>query len=143
MDNERLRTDLAAELAHLRSADSVETTLLIHPRTLERFDDYCYFLEDANRLVRTQGLRGVIQIASFHPQFQFADAAAGAVENYVNRSPYPMLHLLREQSISAAADANPGELADIPKRNAAKLRGLGLERVLAIRNHSVGSPHAL
>jgi hypothetical protein len=152
-DSEGLRTDLAAELAFLATppnfstrlpAAAIETTVLIHPHTLERFDDYCYFLDVvANSLIRSQGLRGVIQIASFHPQFQFAGADPAAVENYTNRSPFPMLHLLREQSISAAAEANRDELIEIPKRNIAKLRLLGLENILAMQRSNDGSPHAL
>jgi len=152
-DSETLRTDLRSELALLATsatiatasapARTIETTMLIHPHTLNRFDDYCYFLDVANSLLRSQRLCGVIQIASFHPQFQFAGAGPAAAENYTNRSPYPMLHLLCEQSISAAAAANPDELIEIPKRNIAKLRSMGLENILAMQRSDGGSAHAL
>ena len=75
------------------------------------------------------GLRGVIQIASFHPDFQFAGAAANAVENFTNRAPYAMLHLLREESISRLA-GEQDELLEIPQRNIATLKGLGRDKIL-------------
>jgi hypothetical protein len=132
-DPEALRSDLADELKTLAAAptETIETTLLIHPRALGRFVDYCDFLVEADRLVKALGLRGVIQIASFHPEFQFANAEPDAVENYTNRSPYPMLHLLREESISKVAAA-PDELLQIPKRNAAALRLLGRDALLSL-----------
>lgn len=140
-DAESLRTELANELDILNQTPEteIETTLLIHPRALGHFTDYCDFLPVAQSLVRTQGLRGVIQIASFHPEFQFQDAEPAAVENYTNRSPFPMLHLLREASVSRAADAHPEEVVQIPKRNIATLRALGLEKVLELQTRPFGS----
>src|SRR5260370_18255694 len=101
-----LLKDLGAELDHLASSPvtTVETTLLIHPRALERFLDFNDFLDRAERLVADLRLCGIIQVASFHPDYQFADTHPDAVENYTNRSPYPMLHLLREETIAAAAN---------------------------------------
>ena len=130
-DEEALRAELARELTALASAPvaRVETTLLIHPRVLVDFLSYNDFLDTGDRLVRSLGLRGTIQIASFHPGYQFAGTEPGAVENYTNRSPYPMLHLLREESITAVA-GNPDELAEIPRRNVETLRALGTEKVL-------------
>jgi hypothetical protein len=132
-DSEALRSDLSEELTTLASSplEAIETTLLIHPGTLERFDDYCDFLAEAERLVKRRGYRGVIQVASFHPEYRFASAAPDAVENYTNRSPYPMLHLLREESISRVAE-RPDDLLEIPKRNAETLRCMGRERVLEL-----------
>ena len=82
------------------------------------------------------GLTGTFQIASFHPAYQFAGTAADAVENYTNRSPYPMLHLLREESVTAVA-GDPRELLEIPRRNRATLNSLGRahlrERLRAIQ----------
>jgi hypothetical protein len=131
VDQESLRSVLADELKTLAASpvETIETTLLIHPLVLQRFDDYCDFLAEAERLVKALGYCGVIQIASFHPDFQFAHTEADAVENYTNRSPFPMLHLLREQSISNIA-ANPDELLDIPRRNAAALRTIGRAAML-------------
>jgi hypothetical protein len=130
-DEEALRTDLAGELVALASApiETVETTLLIHPRVLGDFSSYNDFLDAGQRLLGRLGLRRDIQIASFHPGYQFAGTEPEAVENYTNRSPYPMLHLLREISITTIAD-DPDGLAEIPRRNIQTLRGLGLEKML-------------
>jgi uncharacterized protein len=129
-DGGALLTDLATELRSLAAtpASLVETTLLIHPHALADFLDYNDFLGDGERLVADLGLRGTLQIASFHPDYQFAGTRPDAVENYTNRSPYPMLHLLREASITAAA-SDPGALLEIPRRNAETLRRLGREMV--------------
>jgi len=130
-DEEALAEDLARELEALAAApiESVETTLLIHPLVLGDFIDYNDFLSVGERLVKHLGLRGVIQLASFHPGYQFADAGPDAVENYTNRSPYPMLHLLREESVTAVA-SDPDELLEIPRRNVETLRRLGREKML-------------
>jgi len=131
-DEEKLLQDLAAELTALAAnpSERVETTLLIHPDVLRNFLDYNDFLGTADRLLAKLGLRGVVQIASFHPDYQFAGADPDAVENYTNRAPLPMLHLLREESISALAGA-PSELLEIPRRNIETLRSLGTEAVRA------------
>src|SRR5262245_24868569 len=125
-DEAALLDVLAAESKALVSSpiSVVETTLLIHPRVLGAFLDYNDFLDSANRLTDELCLRGVLQIASFHPEYQFAGTRADAVENYTNRSPYPMLHLLREESITAVA-GDPDELLEIPRRNIATLKALG------------------
>jgi hypothetical protein len=130
-DQAVLWADLARELEDLASSpiSRVETTLLIHPRALQNFLDYNDFVAAADGLIKDLGLRGTIQIAGFHPQYQFAGTKADAVENYTNRSPYPMLHLLREQSISAVA-ADPDALGEIPRRNIETLRRLGREKIL-------------
>ena len=123
---EALLADLAAELRALAAADpaAVETTLLIHPRALADFLDYNDFLAVADAAVAGLGLTGEIQIASFHPRYQFAGTAPDAIENHTNRSPYPMLHLLREASVerAVAALADP---AEIYERNIATLARLG------------------
>ena len=131
-DEEGLLGALGAELSALAAAPraEVETTLLVHPGVLADFADYNDFLPAADALVRRLGLRGVVQIAGFHPNYQFAGADRDAVENYTNRSPYPMLHLLREASVTEVA-ADPDALAGIPVRNVAVLRRLGREEVLA------------
>jgi uncharacterized protein len=128
-----LRSQLADELDTLATSpiESIETSLLIHPRVLERFEDYSDFLTEAERLVKTRGHRGVIQIASFHPDYQFANTEPDAIENYTNRSPYPMLHLLREESVTKVA-ARPDDLLQIPVRNVAALRHMGREKLLKL-----------
>jgi hypothetical protein len=121
-----LREDLASELGTLARTDpaAVDTTLLIHPRVLTDFADYNAFLDVADATVRVLGLVGVLQIASFHPEYQFAGTTRDDVTNCTNRSPYPMLHLLREASLSLAiaAVSDPGK---IPQQNIETMRRLG------------------
>jgi uncharacterized protein len=118
---------LEHELALLRDADpaQIDTTLLIHPQVLHDFLDYNDFLDEADRLLQAMELDGVIQIASFHPQYQFAGTAADDVTNCTNRSPHPMLHLLREDSVARAVTATP-DAAQIYERNMAALQQLGM-----------------
>jgi hypothetical protein len=125
---EQLLEDLVRELQFLADADPavVETTLLIHPRVLTDFLDYNDFLDVADAAVESLGLAGVLQVASFHPDYQFAGTAPDDVENLSNRSPYPTLHLLREASIDEAVAAFP-EAASIYERNIETLRRLGLK----------------
>ena len=119
---------LQAELEWLDTNPDIETTLLIHPRVLQDFADYNQFLDTADALLNAMGADGIYQIASFHPHYQFAETAADDVENYTNRSPYPMLHLLREQSLERAIAAYP-DTQQIPLRNIALMKRLGLERL--------------
>lgn len=117
---------LGAELALLRDTPPaiVDTTLLIHPQVLTDFYDYNDFLDAADALVAEMDLEGVLQIASFHPQYRFAGSGENDVENCSNRSPYPILHLLREDSVSRAVAAYPDADAII-ERNMRTLRRLG------------------
>lgn len=127
-DPATLLGDLADELSRLVATPraQVETTLLVHPHALPDFLDYNDFLADADRLVARLGLRGVVQVAGFHPGWRFAGTRPDAVENWTNRSPHPMLHLLREDSVTEVAGDH---LADIPRRNVALLRRLGRAEV--------------
>ena len=124
----RLLEDLMAELRALVAADPAqcETTLLIHPHVLGDFSDYNDFLGRADDAVAELGLEGVIQVASFHPRYQFEDAGPDDIENYTNRSPYPMLHLLRESSVERAVTTYPDTTA-IYRNNIDTLRRLGYE----------------
>ena len=117
-----------ARLLVITPAEEVETTLLIHPNALPDFQDYLDYLEEAGRLIQDNGLEGIIQVASFHPDYQFEGTEPGAPENYTNRSPYPMLHLLREESIERAlwSFEHPEQ---IPERNIQKMRELGIEGI--------------
>ncbi len=119
--------ELRDELGWLaaQTADQCETTLLIHPFALTDFLAYNDFLSDCDAVLLELGLDGTLQIASFHPQYQFAGTAPDDIENYTNRSPYPMLHLLREDSIERAV-ANLSDPDEIYRRNIRTLRGLGL-----------------
>jgi uncharacterized protein len=122
-----LRKELERELLTLVAADpaQVETTLLIHPRVLQNFYDYNDFLAEADALIEALELQGVLQIASFHPDYQFEGTDKNAIENYSNRSPYPMLHILREASVERAVAAYP-DAAQIYERNIETLQKLGL-----------------
>ena len=125
---EQLIEQLGEELLLLRDtpADQVDTTLLVHPHVLQDFLDYNDFLEQADALVEVLELDGELQVASFHPDYQFADSGPDDIENYSNRAPYPTLHLLREDSVSRAVEADP-DPDSIVERNYATLRALGHE----------------
>jgi hypothetical protein len=123
-----LLIDLSFELQRLHQIDPLEceTTLLIHPQVLADFHLYNDFLDDSDALVETLALSGELQIASFHPDYQFANTEPQDMENYSNRSPYPMLHLLREASVSLAADSHV-DVNGIIDSNKQTLRKLGIE----------------
>ena len=123
---DELLAELAHELTMLDGIDpgEVDTVLLIHPQVLTEFLDYHFFLGEADATLRNLGFAGVFQIASFHPGYEFAGSSADDIENYTNRSPYPMLHLLREASIDRATAAYPDPAA-IFERNMETLRSLG------------------
>ena len=131
---EALLEDLATELQHLVASppEEVETTLLVHPQVLQDFHDFNDFLEIADEALRMWGLEGEIQIASFHPQYQFAGTDPDDIGNATNRSPYPMLHLLREQSIARAVDAF-GDTRSISAANLETLEKLGPAGLAALR----------
>jgi len=130
---EDLLYELAAELNHLHDTppETTDTTLLVHPKVLTDFLDYNDFLEAADALVEDIGLDGVLQVASFHPQYQFEGTEADDISNYTNRAPYPTLHLLREDSIDRAVQAFP-EAESIYEANMATLQKLGIGGWLAL-----------
>ena len=123
---EALLADLRSELQALSqvSPDVVETTLLVAPRVLSDFLEYNDFLELADGAIEELGLGGIVQIASFHPDYQFGDIAADDPANCSNRSPYPTLHLLREASVTRSVQVFP-EASQIFEKNIATLRALG------------------
>lgn len=108
-----------------------ETALLIISRGLRGFDDYLEALAELERTVVEAGAEGMVQIASFHPDYRFDGVAADDPANYTNRSPYPMFHLIREEGLAAALDAYPDPEA-IPARNIERLRALGIEGIRAL-----------
>jgi hypothetical protein len=130
---------LVQELQHLVQADPqvIETTLLIHPEALTDFLDYNDFLDLADAALLELDLDGVLQIASFHPRYQFAGTEPDAIENHTNRSPYPMLHLLREESVSEVAE-DEEFLEQIPERNMETLRKLGVKAMRAKMKEIMG-----
>ena len=131
---EALLEALCDELQRLADTDPevVDTTLLVHPHVMQDFRDFNDFLELADAAVEELGLDGVLQVASFHPQFQFADTDPDEITNATNRSPYPTLHLLREDSVGRAVAAFPAAEA-IFENNMRTLEKLGLEGWTTLR----------
>ena len=117
---------LIAECGHLDAHPETETTLLILPEGFADFLDYLDLAALAEDLLAAQGYEGVYQVASFHPDYCFADAGPDDAANYTNRSPYPMLHLLREASLDTAIDTYP-DIDSIPENNMKKARALGAD----------------
>jgi hypothetical protein len=132
---EELLADLLEELRLLADAeaDAIETTLLIHPHVLGDFLDYNDFLDIADAAVSELDLDGELQVASFHPDYQFAGTEPDDITNFSNRAPYPTLHLLREASVDRAVAAFP-EAGMIFERNVDTLRQLGHAGWVALWN---------
>jgi hypothetical protein len=126
--SDALLDDLEREMRVLvaAKAEKVDTTLLILPYMLDSFADFANFLDLVEIAVKIQGLVGVVQVASFHPQYQFAGTEADDISNYTNRAPYPTLHLLREASLTQAVNNFP-DTEEIYKRNIETLRTLGVD----------------
>ncbi|MBB3221806.1 DUF1415 domain-containing protein [Pseudoduganella umbonata] len=125
---EALLETLMDELQRLSDtpAEEVDTTLIIHPQVLNDFEDYNEFLDVADAALEDMGLVGELQVASFHPDYQFADTDRNDIGNYTNRSPYPTLHLLREDSVERAVEAFP-EAEAIFEKNIETMENLGHE----------------
>lgn len=123
-----LLEDLMTELRKLQdtSPEEIDTTLLIHPHVLTDFLDFNDFLDTVDIAVAEPEFGDEFQVASLHPQYQFAGTAVDDIENYSNRSPYPTLHLLREESVDRAVDAFP-DADRIPDTNIETLEKLGHE----------------
>ena len=123
---EELLAELEHELALLGHANpaEIDTTLLIHPQAMTDFIDFHFFLKEADAAIRSLGQEGSVQIAGFHPAYEFAGSDPDDIANYTNRSPHPTMHLLREASIDRAVAAFP-DAAAIYERNIETLRRLG------------------
>lgn len=134
---QELLEDLQAEFIRLDTTDPsvLETTLLIIPHLLQDFEDYNQFLEPVDQLLKQHGWTGRFQIASFHPGYQFAGTNLDAPENLTNRSPYPILHVLRESTVSRALSEHP-DPDQIPTTNIATLRALSEDQ----RRNIFGGP---
>lgn len=128
---EQLLQVLQTELELLNEDPSVETTLLIHPAVLQDFYDFNDFLGCADSLLVDMELEGIYQLASFHPDYQFGGTRPGDAENYTNRAPYPILHLLREESLERVIADYP-DVDDIPERNIALMNRLGQDKLEAL-----------
>jgi len=106
-----------------QNVNELETTLLVVPNVLASFEDYNDFLFSVNELIKSLDREGVYQVASFHPEYQFAGTDINDVENFTNRSPYPIFHLIREDSLSEALESYPNP-ESIPERNIKKMKSL-------------------
>lgn len=135
---EQLLTVLKAELEVLNLDTEIETTLLIHPDVLQDFYDFNDFLNFTDRLLVEMDLEGVYQIASFHPDYQFGGTEPEDAENYTNRSPYPVLHLIREESLERAIASYP-DVDQIPERNIALMNELGSEKLQQLLKSFINS----
>ncbi|CAM0121142.1 PRELI/MSF1 domain-containing protein [Stenotrophomonas maltophilia] len=125
---EALVEQLAEELVLLRDtpAEQIDTTLIVHPQVLTDFLDYNDFLDNADAAIEALDLQGILQVASFHPDYQFEGVAPGDASNYTNRAPFPTLHLLREDSVARAVDAFPDPDV-IVERNIQTLDRIGVD----------------
>ncbi len=125
---EALVEQLAEELVLLRDtpAEQIDTTLIVHPQVLTDFLDYNDFLDNADAAIEALDLQGILQVASFHPDYQFEGVAANDASNYTNRAPFPTLHLLREDSVARAVDAFPDPDV-IVERNIQTLDRIGVD----------------
>lgn len=130
-------TDIAAmrraflqelDLLQRSTEQDVATTLLSYPLALQDFDDYLGFLEDAQDLLCDSGLEGLVQLASFHPDYRFAGEAPDAASHYSNRAPYPVIHLLREDMLTRALEDFP-DPERIPERNVETLTVIGADEL--------------
>ncbi len=123
-----LLEELEHEIDLLLASDprQLDTTLLIHPLAMGDFLDYHFFVEDTAAALRRLGVEGVVQVAGFHPDYLFADSEPDDMANFTNRSPHPMLHLLRESSVDRAVAAFP-DASEIFEANIRRLRSLGYE----------------
>jgi hypothetical protein len=141
-DMQAMRTSFLRELDHLQGSheQQVATTLLVFPNALQDFEVYLEFFARAQQLLENAGLEGLVQLASFHPRYRFAGEAPDAASHYSNRSPYPIIHLLREDMLSRVLEdfVDPER---IPERNIEALNALGVEE-LERRCQSILSRHS-
>ncbi|CAN5508607.1 DUF1415 domain-containing protein [soil metagenome] len=121
------------ECIHMDEDAATETSLIIYPNAFENFEDYLDLVSLAETLLERQEYEGVYQVASFHPKYCFEDANENDAANYTNRSVYPMLHILREESIEAALD-HYAEPEEIPERNMKFAREKGVAYMKLLRD---------
>lgn len=133
-DKENLQTMLThlyEELMYLRQHKQTSTSIIIIPNILKDFRDYLDFLDIAEQLIVEYGFEGEFQLASFHPQYEFGDIPHDSLKHYTNRSPYPMIHILREEEVELAIAHYP-DIEGVPERNKLTLEGLGQEYILKL-----------
>lgn len=112
----------------LNGHPDIETAFIILPESFESFDEYLQLVDLAGSLLTQEGFEGIYQLASFHPQYLFAGSNDADPSNYTNRSPYAMLHFLREESVSNAVDSHP-DIDDVPNQNIAFAQEKGIEHM--------------
>ena len=138
---------LVAEIELLEATPTTPTTILVHPHALADFDEMNAFLAETDSFIEDSGRADAFQVVRFHPDFQFAGEAADDASNWTNRSPHPMLHLLRQDDVSQAVDAHQARVDDadalsVPEANQRHLRQLGaprLRRMVERCTHAVDS----
>jgi hypothetical protein len=133
-DKDICLSSFKSEMERLDNDESIETSFLIFPNALEKFNDYLYLLSRAEKLVKREGYEGIYQVASFHPLYLFAGSDEHDPANFTNRSPYPMFHLLREKSIDKALH-NYKDPENIPERNINFTREKGLAYMKTLRGN--------
>jgi hypothetical protein len=135
-DESELDKALLTALDELQSMDAEqrETTLLVIPNALTTFDEYMLYLQQAQWLLQRAGLEGVLQIASFHPNYQFDGTEPSDKENLTNRAPYPILHLIREDSLTDVLSKYP-DPESIPEDNIARVEGLSPSEIKNLFPH--------
>lgn len=126
-----LLSELEAELILLQQNQDIATSLLIAPFLFDEFEDYLDFLDKAQYLLEESQLIGIFQLASFHPHYRFLDTAQDALENFSNRSPYPIIHILREIQVEKAIDAY-GDTSSIPMRNISVLQAISRDTLITL-----------
>lgn len=112
-------------------AQELETTLIALPKAYANFNEFNSLLYVLNEVLVLEGFEGVFQIASFHPHYQFAGTHTDDLENFTNRAPYPIIHLIREDSVSAALDSHP-DPDSIPENNIKRLESMSASEVKAL-----------
>lgn len=133
-------TTLIGECERLDNDASIETMFLIFPDAFHSFQSYLDFLSLSNKLLKKQKYEGIYQLASFHPDYRFSGAPTNDAANYTNRSPYPMLQLLREESVEKALANYPGSAEEIPQRNIRFAREKGLAYMTNLKEESGKNP---
>ena len=119
------------QLLDRMGSEKLDTTLFILPKAFSDFGDYLDFIHISEGVLATLGFEGIFQIATFHPDYQFEGTQANHAENFTNRSPYPIIHLLREDSVEQAIEHYPNP-EDIPEHNIAKMNELGTNALQAL-----------
>ena len=130
---------LSAAFAKMDAEPAIETMFLLLPQNFARFTDYLKLVQAAEGLTKKEGYEGTYQLASFHPAYIFTGSSLNDAANYTNRSPYPMLHILREESVSRAIDSYP-DTQKIPEKNIAFARGKGLAYMERLRAACMETP---